>query len=224
MHPDPEGEAGSEGSRAVEGRLIVDHEAGPAQRYAEQHIERNCDAAAHRDLRMTATQERAPGRANADFVWRSLRRLGVPPASLDDATQEVFIVVHRRFHELRPGPTQRAWLFAIAQRVASGQRRWVRRKGNLLPLHEEMVAGNTSPLDSAIRTQGSELLLEFLEELDEPRRVAFILAELEQMTGAEAHAASGVNQNTLYARLTSARKSLAAFIARRGLAPRGEDV
>ncbi|MET0341933.1 MAG: sigma-70 family RNA polymerase sigma factor [Polyangiales bacterium] len=162
-------------------------------------------------------------RANADFVWRSLRRLGVPPASLDDATQEVFIVVHRRFHELRPGPTQRAWLFAIAQRVASGHRRWVRRKGNLLPLHEEMVASTGSPLDNAIRTQGSELLLEFLSELDEPRRVAFILAELEQMTGAEAHAASGVNQNTLYARLVSARKALTAFIVRRGLAPNGEE-
>lgn len=162
-------------------------------------------------------------RENADFVWRSLRRLGVPPASLDDATQEVFIVVHRRFHELRPGPTQRAWLFAIAQRVASGQRRWVRRKGNLLPLHEELVASSNSPLESAIHSQGSELLLEFLAELDEPRRVAFILAELEQMTGAEAHAASGVNQNTLYARLTSARKALAAFIVRRGLAPQGED-
>lgn len=162
-------------------------------------------------------------RANANFVWRSLRRLGVPPASLDDATQEVFIVVHRRFHELRPGPTHRSWLFAIAQRVASGHRRWVRRKGNLLPLHEDFVAGTSSPLDSAIRTHGSELLLEFLEELDEPRRVAFILAELEQMTGAEAHAASGVNQNTLYARLTSARKALTAFIVRRGLAADEEE-
>ena len=31
-----------------------------------------------------------------DFVWRSLRRLGVPQASLDDAVQDVFVVVHRR--------------------------------------------------------------------------------------------------------------------------------
>jgi RNA polymerase sigma-70 factor, ECF subfamily len=161
-------------------------------------------------------------RAHATFVWRSLRRLGVPSAAVDDATQEVFMVVHRRFHDLRPGPTERAWLFAIAQRVASSHRRWVRRKGGLLPLQEELIAGATSPLEGAMRTQASELLLEFLDELDEPRRVAFILAELEQMTGIEAQAASGVNQSTLYARLTSARKAFHAFIARRCVSTREE--
>ena len=37
--------------------------------------------------------------AHAGFVWRSLRRLGVPQSSLDDATQDVFVVVHRRLNE-----------------------------------------------------------------------------------------------------------------------------
>src|SRR6185436_16209563 len=37
--------------------------------------------------------------AYADFVFRSLRRLGVDAASLPDALQEVFIVVHRRLDE-----------------------------------------------------------------------------------------------------------------------------
>jgi RNA polymerase sigma-70 factor, ECF subfamily len=156
-------------------------------------------------------------RAHADFVWRTLRRLCVREAALDDALQEVFIVVHRRFHELRPGPTQRAWLFAIAQRVASGQRRWVRRKGNLLPLHEELLPGSDSPLDSAMRNEASDLVNTFLAQLDEPRRAAFVLAELEQMTGREAHEALGVNQNTLYYRLTSARKAFAQFLTERGV-------
>lgn len=162
-------------------------------------------------------------RAHADFVWRSLRRLCVREAALDDALQEVFIVVHRRFHELRPGPTQRAWLFAIAQRVASGQRRWVRRKGNLLPLHEELVASADSPLEAAMRNQASDFVLEFLEQLDEPRRAAFVLADIEQMTGREAHAALGVNQNTLYYRLTSARKAFAAFLEERGVIVKREE-
>jgi RNA polymerase sigma-70 factor (ECF subfamily) len=156
-------------------------------------------------------------RAHADFVWRSLRRLCVRESALDDALQEVFMVVHRRFDELRPGPTQRAWLFAIAQRVASGHRRWVRRKGNLLPLHEDLVASSQSPLDSAMHSEASDLVMAFLAQLDEPRRAAFVLAELEQMTGAEAHAALGVNQNTLYYRLTSARKAFVAFLQERGV-------
>ncbi len=156
-------------------------------------------------------------RAHASFVWRALRRLCVREEALDDALQDVFIVVHRRFHQLRPGPTQRAWLFAIAQRVASGQRRWVRRKGHVLPLHEDLATNGQSPLDCAMRNQASDLVQEFLEQLDEPRRAAFVLSELEQMTGAEAHAALGVNQNTLYYRLTSARRAFVAFLEERGV-------
>jgi RNA polymerase sigma-70 factor, ECF subfamily len=157
-------------------------------------------------------------RTHAAFVWRSLRRLCVRDEALDDGLQEVFIVVHRRFHELRRGPTERAWLFAIAQRVASDQRRWARRKGNVLPLHEERLATTSqSPLDGAMRRQASDLVQQFLEQLDEPRRAAFVASELEQMTGAEAHDALGVNQNTLYYRLSSARKAFVAFLAERGL-------
>lgn len=151
-------------------------------------------------------------RANVDFVWRSLRRLGVRDASLDDATQEVFLVVHRRFHEFRPGSSVKAWLFAIAQRTASDQRRWVRRKGNLLPLHEEHPAGQATPLDSAIAREASDLVLAFLAQLDEPRRVAFILSDLEQMTAPEIGSALGVNTNTIYYRIASARKAFAAYV------------
>ena len=35
--------------------------------------------------------------AHFDFVWRTLRRFGVSEAALDDATQDVFVVMHRRF-------------------------------------------------------------------------------------------------------------------------------
>jgi RNA polymerase sigma-70 factor, ECF subfamily len=151
-------------------------------------------------------------RAHVDFVWRSLRRLGVREASLDDATQEVFLVVHRRFHEFRPGSSAKAWLFAIAQRTASDQRRWVRRKGNLLPLHDELPAAYATPLDNAITREASDLVLAFLAQLDEPRRVAFILSDLEQMTAPEIGSALGVNTNTIYYRIASARKAFAAYV------------
>jgi RNA polymerase sigma-70 factor (ECF subfamily) len=157
-------------------------------------------------------------RAHVDFVWRSLRRLGVRDAALDDATQEVFLVVHRRFHEFRPGSSAKAWLFAIAQRTASDQRRWVRRKGNLLPLHDELPAsGVDSPLQCAINREASDLVLSFLNQLDEPRRVAFILSDLEQMTAPEIGAALSVNINTIYYRVASARKAFVAFLDQRKL-------
>jgi RNA polymerase sigma-70 factor (ECF subfamily) len=34
-----------------------------------------------------------------DFVWQTLRGMGVDAAHIDDAVQDVFVVVHRRLRE-----------------------------------------------------------------------------------------------------------------------------
>lgn len=154
-------------------------------------------------------------RVHFPFVWRSLRRLGVQEASLDDAAQEVFLVVHRRFAEFRPGSSPKAWLFAIAQRVASDQRRWLRRKGGLLPLHEELATRAPGPLEHAMQSQASDIVLDFLDALDADRRAAFILSELEQMTAPEVASSVNANLNTVYYRIASARKAFAAFATER---------
>jgi RNA polymerase sigma-70 factor (ECF subfamily) len=149
------------------------------------------------------------------FVWRTLRRLGVWPANLDDAAQEVFVVVHRRYAEFRPGTSEKAWLFAISQRVASDQRRTRRRKGGLLPLNETVPAGGLDPFDQAARSQASDLVLGFLDTLDDDQRSAFILSDLEQMTAKEIADSLGANINTVYYRIAAARKQFAAFVDRR---------
>jgi RNA polymerase sigma-70 factor (ECF subfamily) len=149
------------------------------------------------------------------FVWRTLRRFGVAHAQLDDAAQEVFIVVHRRLAELRPGSAPRAWLFAIAQRVASDQRRTVRRKGGLLPLDEGLAASSGAGPDAgAERAEAADIVLGFLDTLDDDRRAVFILVELEQMSAPEVSAATGANPSTVYSRLASARKALVAYVQR----------
>jgi RNA polymerase sigma-70 factor (ECF subfamily) len=158
-------------------------------------------------------------RAHFNFVWRTLRRLGVPESALDDAAQEVFVVVHRRFADLVPDSSPKAWLYAIAQRVASDQRRSVRRKGNLLPLHGDMLARDRNPLESAIQSQANDLVLEFLESLDPDRRTAFILVELEQMSAPEVARIAAANLNTIYYRISSARKAFAVFVEQRTSSP-----
>jgi RNA polymerase sigma-70 factor, ECF subfamily len=154
-------------------------------------------------------------REHFPFVWRTLRRLGVWPANLDDAAQEVFVVVHRRYAEFRPGTSEKAWLFAIAQRVASDQRRTRRRKGGLLPLSETVPASGLDPFDQAARNQASDVVLAFLDGLDDDQRSAFILADLEQMTAKEIADTLGANINTVYYRIAAARKQFAAFVERR---------
>src|SRR3954465_1058519 len=63
-----------------------------------------------------------------DFVWRSLRRLGVPEALLDDAAQEVFLVAFRREKEFEGRSSVRTWLFGIAWNRARELLRAARRR------------------------------------------------------------------------------------------------
>ena len=54
----------------------------------------------------------------------------------------------------------------------------------------------------------------FLDELDEPQRIVFYLADIEGLTAPEIVAAVGVNLNTVYARLRLARKRFERAMAR----------
>src|SRR6478735_11926038 len=57
------------------------------------------------------------------FVWRSLRRLGVPERDLGDATQEVFLVVHRKLGKLDLEHSIAGYVYAVCLRIASNRRR-----------------------------------------------------------------------------------------------------
>ena len=66
--------------------------------------------------------------AHATYVRRCLRALGVPPADLDDVTQEVFLVVHSRQDQLEQVAHPDLWLREICRRVAAGYRRRAHRR------------------------------------------------------------------------------------------------
>jgi RNA polymerase sigma-70 factor (ECF subfamily) len=154
--------------------------------------------------------------AHFDFVWRSLRRLGVAESALDDAAQDVFLVVHRRLAGYEPRYSARTWLFAIVRRVARDHRRRVQRKGGLSPLPDDVpAASQRGPLELTMQSQATRIVHEFLETLDDDRRAVFTLAELEQMNAHEISDALEVNQSTVYSRLGSARRALATFLQSR---------
>ena len=168
---------------------------------------------------------------HAPFVWRAVRRLGVPEASVADVVQEIFLVVYRRLPEFRERTSVRAWLYAIVVRVVRDYRRTVRRKSPAQlqpdgPGDPEMLVDTArpDPLASAERAQAIRLLYELLGRLDEERREVLVLAELEQLTGPEIAEALGVNVNTVSWRLRTARRELQAaldrHLAREGRAAR----
>lgn len=152
------------------------------------------------------------------FVFRSVRRLGVPELMVDDAVQEVFVVVHRRLGHFAGRSSLRTWLFGIVLRVARDYRRAAARRGGrqapLGALAAHVPASTPSPLEAAERGEASRLLHRFLDELDDDKRAAFVMVEIEQMTVPEAAEALGANVDTVYSRLRVARQKFEQAVLR----------
>jgi RNA polymerase sigma-70 factor (ECF subfamily) len=147
-----------------------------------------------------------------DFVWRSLRRLGVHPALVEDAAQDTFVVVHRRLDDLRPEASAKAWLFGIAMRIASDYRRRQRRKGTVSIDVDSAPASEGSPYESTARAEAARFVERFLNTLDEDKQAVFVLADLEGMSAPEISEALGTKLNTVYSRLRIARERLLEFM------------
>jgi RNA polymerase sigma-70 factor (ECF subfamily) len=138
------------------------------------------------------------------FVWRSLKRLGVRDAQLDDAVQDVFVVVHRKLPAFEGRSTLRTWLFRIAMKVAKDYRRSARRRPTTPFADESIAAAESSPLERAAHREKIDLLHALLERLDDDKRAAFVLGELEGMSGPEMADALGIPVDTAYSRLRAA--------------------
>ncbi len=154
-----------------------------------------------------------------NYVWTILRRLGVWDRDLEDATHDVFIVVHRRLQDYDANRPMRAWLAGIATRVASEFRRRA--------MHRKEVVSEDSHMEiaSAQHNQGARdatdhiadrekrlLVARALTTLDDERRAVLVLHDIEGHAMPEIAAALDVNVNTLYARLRLARQQFGAAV------------
>ncbi|MCB9524674.1 MAG: RNA polymerase sigma factor [Myxococcales bacterium] len=154
--------------------------------------------------------------AHVGHVWRTLRRLGVAARDLEDATHEVFVVVHRRLPDFDPERPIKPWLTGIAWRVAADERRRARhhreRLGDDVGLGEP--AAQPDPEQLLAARQARDLVAQALDTLDLDRRVVFVMADIDQASGPEIAAALGLPLNTVYSRLRVARERFAAAVRR----------
>jgi RNA polymerase sigma-70 factor (ECF subfamily) len=152
-------------------------------------------------------------RAEAPYVGRTLRYLGVAEAYVDDACQEVFVVVHLRLKDF-VGGSLRAWVRRICILVARNHRRSMRRR------REDVSSESPEPAIPPPQQRDLELhrlrdrLMSLLDELSVEQRDAFVLYEIEQLTMSEVAEALGCPLQTAYSRLHAARATLADRLRR----------
>lgn len=153
-----------------------------------------------------------------DLVWRNLRRLGVPESSLDDAVQDVFLVVHRRHDEFRRLSSHKTWIIGIVLRVAHDYRRSQRRHSARIALfaeHQASLPSAECPAEQAELREAAALVRSILEDFAEEERNVFVLVELEEMSLREVADATRLSLSTCQRRLAAARKAFDAALRHR---------
>lgn len=150
------------------------------------------------------------------FVWRSLRRLGVPDCDVEDASQQVFLVAHRRLAEIVP-ESERAFLFQTALRVAADWRRAHKRRceearTDLVDVPD--VGANPEELLDQRRRRA--LLDRVLGAMPMDLRAVFVLFELEEMTMIEIATVSDIPPGTVASRLRRARQAFQETVKKLG--------
>ncbi|MCH9688850.1 MAG: sigma-70 family RNA polymerase sigma factor [Deltaproteobacteria bacterium] len=155
-----------------------------------------------------------------DGVWRCLRALGVPIDHVDDAAQDVFIVVHRRLPDFDHAAPVRAWVLGIARNVALKVHA-KRRRG--VPMLAVVQPPGVDADEVIARRDAAQLVTRFLDALEPEQRAVFVLAQLEDMPVPQIAQTLGIKLNTAYSRLRLARRRFERVVARHAATQRRRD-
>jgi len=155
-------------------------------------------------------------RDNIAYLWRTLQRLGVPAADLEDRAHDVFSIVHRKQDSFEQGRAIRPWLFGIAFRVASDARKKAKHR-------ETSELGQEHPDSNLPHDQHStkrQMVMTGLAQLSLEQRAVVVMHDLDGYTAPEIASELQIALNTVYSRLRLGR---ARFVMAVRAADRGED-
>ncbi len=154
----------------------------------------------------------------ATMVWRGLRRLGVPEASIEDAVQDVFLVAHRRLKDFGGHSKVTTWLYGIVLRVAKDYRRARSRHVNRVEGFADFLSASAeparTPAEDAERREANRTLHIILGELAETHREVFVLVELEEVSVRDAAAALDLSVRSCQRKLRAAHAAFEKKLAR----------
>ena len=168
------------------------------------------------------------------LIARSLQ----DPADAADITQEVFIKVFRSIGSFHGDASLRTWLYRIALREASNQRRWWTRhkrqeltidtptsmadgdEDDTMCLSGLLMDSSNSPYDHAAQSEMRARVEEALRQLPEAFRTVVVLREMEGFSYEEIGEILDVPAGTVKSRLTRGRSALKKILLDQGLTVR----
>jgi RNA polymerase sigma-70 factor (ECF subfamily) len=145
-----------------------------------------------------------------------LRKLGVRPDELDDATQEVFVQLFRYLPRFRGEAQLKTWLYKLCLTQARRTRRWRALSGTLQRWFGSEEA--TTSLEFSA-TAARERVEHALDQLNQGERLVLVLYEFEGLSGEEIASIAGCPVATVWRRLHYARPR---FVAALGVEPAGK--
>jgi RNA polymerase sigma-70 factor (ECF subfamily) len=148
------------------------------------------------------------------FVWRVLRALGLPDSLVEDAVQDVFVVVHRRLPEFEVRSDIRTWLYRIAAWVVTSERRRLRRDSTMEPIGDQITDNVDGPFELTAKSEAARIVEGILAQMDDDKRLVFLLIDLEEMKASEVGELLGLNVNTVSSRLRLAREQFRRLMTR----------
>jgi RNA polymerase sigma-70 factor (ECF subfamily) len=152
-----------------------------------------------------------------EYLWATLRRLGVRDADREDLVHEVFLKVHARLHDYDASRPMGPWLFGFAYRVAVHYHRMARHRVEL-PSALDDTAASTAPADEAIAAaETRKLLFSALGTIDLDRRAVLVMHDIDEVPTHEIARVLDIPLNTVYSRLRVARKELAKALTKLGV-------
>jgi RNA polymerase sigma factor (sigma-70 family) len=155
-------------------------------------------------------------RRHGAMVWSVCRRVLGNAHDADDAFQATFLVLVRKADSIRPREAVGNWLYGVAYRTALEARgRIARRRAKEQPLQDVPSAEN-KPQESWQELWPT--LDRELNRLSDKYRLPIVLCDLEGRSRKEVARQLAIPEGTLSSRLATARKKLAARLARYGFA------
>jgi len=161
-------------------------------------------------------------------IFSLLARTVHDRADAADLTQEVFVKIFRGVGGFHGESSLRTWIYRIALREASNQRRWwMRHKQQEVPMEQEvaesdcgtpmrlkdtLVDGADSPYEMALQAETQARVEAALRQVSEPYRTTLILRDIEGFVYEEVAEMQGVNLGTVKSRLVRGRALLKTLL------------